>query len=257
MDSHPFLMEDPMFARKTMLPHIAAAFSVACLAGASSAHAATIADFTTDVGEFAGGFGPGWFNGGVFNSTVASGWDDGDYDWQLSQQIGTADVSGFNPGSLDFTQFSNAAGIWDSTPGNISYRRSSSPVQLSTDSDDLAVIVLTFDVLTGPVQAEVVTNFGASGGGDLDYQVFLNGASLGDAVNVSASAEALTSSSFELSQGDVLYFVADAAGSQASDLRGINITVQDAPAAPVIPEPASVALVGLGGLAMLTRRRCS
>ncbi|MEM1211279.1 MAG: PEP-CTERM sorting domain-containing protein [Planctomycetota bacterium] len=234
------------------------ALSAMLLAGtASQAAPVVLADLTTDAGALPNGFTTGWFSGGLFDTAVDGGWDAGDYDWQMGQQLGTSGIASFAPGSVDRANFGNVAGKWQSSSNFIVFSRAVSPVEFTTAVGALTVFSLTFDELAVDQTATVSTDFSASNGGDIDYQVFLGASAIDPAVNVGVAAPAapITSSSFTLSQGDTLYFVIDSNGSGGGDKRQLNITVSGEPVSTVIPEPGSLALTGLGTLLLIKRRR--
>ncbi|GEM_PF-6138214 len=220
-----------------------------CLFGNITSSAALLIDFESDVANLPSGFSTGWFSGGLFNNAVAGGWDAGDYSWQMGQ-VNQSSTTDFTSAGFNFSDFGNTAGAWDSTANNLLFTRASSPVEATTANSALTVFALTLDVLA---QAETVTltsNFGASGGGDLGYQLYLNDTALQSRSVVDASAQVRVSSSFTLSQGDSLYIALDANGSEASDRRGYTFTVSS------IPEPSSLLLLGLAGFGvMLWKRR--
>lgn len=216
---------------------------------ALSSQAQIVIDFTTDVAALPNGFTTGWFSGGQFNTGVAGGWDAGDYDWQMGQ-VNVASTTSFTPAGFNFNDFGNVGGAWDSSANNIFFTRATSPVEATTSNTDLSVFALTMNVLAVDQIATITADLGASGGGSTNLQFYLNGSAIGGPTNVGAAAANINSSSFTLSQGDVLYFVVDSDGGEASDRRDYNFTVNGV----AIPEPASAALL-LGGASLLLYRR--
>lgn len=210
-------------------------------------------NFQTDVGNLDDGFGTGWFSGGDFDTTVAGGWDAGDYDWQLGQQLGadnTTRTTDFAPGSIDFATFQNNAGTWSSTDNTIVFNRGSNPSDVKLSNDDLVIHALTMDVLAAPELVNVTTDIGAKSGASIGYQIYLNSTAVDGRSLYGSSGTQVVSSTFTLSQGDSVYFVVDSDGNNGNDQRSYDFTIA------TIPEPSSLLLVGTALLSIyLVKRR--
>ena len=85
--------------------------------------------------------------------------------------------------------------------------------------------------------------------GDVDVHVVVNGTSIFDQVLNPGQSASPTLGSTPLLAGDVVDFLVGVNGSVGGDSTAFDATI--------VPEPASVALLALGGFALLARRRHS
>lgn len=253
----------PTFAASTLLPVSAAAVLLIGLNAAASA--ATIADFVDDF-PTVNGSGP-QFDG---TETPGPGWD---YMWNPggvadlgnsanyqslvpnTVQTNTVDDEGLftNIGNIAF----NAAG-----QGNFQFGRigigTNHPGPTVANNDYRAIYAYT--IQAGEEGIISITNSSlqktSSTGTDIDLDVYVNDSLIG-ALSLANVGDKDNSTVFTfngvlgtLNIGDTVYVTVGNSGNAAGDQFLIDFTLESD-----IPEPATLAMIGAGGLVMLRRRR--
>jgi hypothetical protein len=230
------------------------------LSGAASAD--VIADFVDDF-PTVNGIGP-QFDG---TETTTAGWD---YMWNPLGVVGvSADYQSLVPNTVDvggntvddeglYTNVGNV-GFNAGGQGNFRYGRigigTSHPGVYSIDTDYRAIYAYTIQAGEAGIISiadSSLVNFGNTNGNGIDLDVYVNDTLIAarsiDGFN-SFTATDFDGSLGTLSVGDTVYVTVGHNGNSGNDAFVIDYSLE------VVPEPGSLALLGLGGLIMLRRRR--